>query len=211
MVLGKNWGKFLLGLALGFYAHNAFAEGETRRNESENLPRKSKLFFSLGASSWQEDLSIATASRSTKLRSTNIASYLDFTFFNASRVNEFGVNLNFFFAKADVVNAHLPSGNDIEYAVSRVNSGGGMITPFYYIRPAGGWLAFGAGVPVMLRYANFPSVGSNYTVGPRFKVLVGGALETRFERKSFYFGQRVGFFQIPKSLFWSLGIGWRLL
>jgi hypothetical protein len=188
--------------------------GQSVAIRSGRLKKDSSWILFLDATSWQEKLTIeeTQTDRRAELRSTQVGFCPGLQFLSSSERWERGWGICGVYAKAQIANAKAPEVGELDYDAKNADVFGVKVYPSLYFRPRSENVAVGLLVPVLVRYAPWPipqSASSPVTVGPKFDILAGLELEARFERGIFVFSQKVGFYNMPKSLNWSMRAGFK--
>jgi hypothetical protein len=190
-------------------------------DSSENIFRAS-----IGLWSWQEKLSTKYGSENEiPLRANNFGACPGLQWVRLSEKTETGVSLCFLYAKAQISNASQVGvetdldGDGLDepesqwiasYKAKNIDVFGALVSPSFYYRPFSESVAFGVQLPIMFRYVVYaePAQAEAFTFAPRFWILLGVFLESRFELGSLYISNKVGFFNKPNSLAWALEGGY---
>ena len=179
-------------------------------NVFEGVKKKYQVYLS--ALSWQESLNFKYIDgRQTPLRATSIGPCIGGNYLKVRDDIEYGWGGCVFLAKAQVGNAAVPDALSAKYLAHNVDVFGTLAYPAFYWRPKSGSVAFGGSLPLMVRYGRWPiaeSVLESVSIGPKVWFLMGLLVETRFEAGPLHFSQKIGFFNLPKSLTWALESGY---
>jgi len=179
-----------------------------------DLNTKRSWILFLDATSWQEKLSIkeSQSNRTAELRSTQVGFCPGLQWMSQATRWERGWGLCGLYAKAQIANASQPQDGELDYDAKNADVFGLKVYPSIYFRPRSEQVAIGFLIPVLFRFAPWPvpaSAQGGVSVGPRWSVLAGLELEGRFERGIFVFSQKVGFYNRPRSLNWSIQAGFK--
>jgi hypothetical protein len=179
-----------------------------------SLVETRKWLVGLSTLTWQEGLTFKLSGATTlktKMRANNLGVCLGGQRLVVKQDQEYGWGGCFVYAKAEVANAALPDFGDGEYVAKNIDVYGIQGAASWYWRPEGGAVAVGGQIPLMIRLGRYPipdSTGDSLNIGPRVWFLLGLMLETRLERGRYYFSQKIGFYNIPRSLAWGIEGGY---
>jgi hypothetical protein len=190
------------------------------------IPTQNITRLNLSLWSWQEMLSSRYGSNSEiPLRATTFGTCPGVQFSEIRNKIELGISTCFLYAKSQISDASedtvqkedengVPISNPNNYLptykVRNVDVFGFLLAPSWYYRPMATNVAIGVQIPLMARYVVFVETQqeTSFTFSPRFWLLTGLMMESRFEWDPFYVSQKMGFFNKPSSFSWAFEAGY---